>query len=149
MDTKKKLETALLDAMRSSDNIAKNTLRLALTNIKLAEVENRGPLDEIRLIAILQKEIKSRQETIQIATDANRLEIVEETKSEVSVLKKYLPEQLDDDEIMELAQTIITETEAESVRDMGKVMKEILPQIKGRAPNDKVSRIVRELLSEG
>lgn len=149
MDTKKKLETALLDAMRSRDNVAKNTLRLALTNIKLAEVEKRGPLDETKLIAIIQKEIKSRQETIQIAEEVNRLEIVDETKSEISVLKKFLPKQLDDNEILELARTIISETEAESIRDMGKVMKEILPRIKGRAPNDNVSRIIKNLLSEG
>ncbi|MCJ7625048.1 MAG: GatB/YqeY domain-containing protein [Anaerolineaceae bacterium] len=148
MDTKKKLETALLDAMRSGDVVEKNTIRLTLTSIKMAEVENREPLDETRLIAIIQKEIKSRQETIQIAEEADRFDIVDETKSEIAVLKNYLPEQLGDDEILELARTIITETGAESVRDMGKVMKEILPRIKGRAPNDKVSQIIKNLLSE-
>ena len=148
MDTKKKLERNLLEAIRSKDVVRKNTIRMALSNIKLSEIESRGPLGETRLIAIIQKEIKTREETIQFAEDANRFDIVEETKQEITVLEEYLPEQLSDDEVLELARTVIADTEAETIKDMGKVMKELLPRVKGRAPNNVVSKIVKTLLSE-
>lgn len=148
MNTKEKLEAALHDAMRSGNDLVKRTVRMALSNIKFQEKENGNPINEAAVLAILQKEIKSRRETIVEAEKGHRSDIIEATKAEIDVLSTFLPEQMPDEKIREIAEIVIKEINAQSMSDMGKVMKELLPRVEGRASNDKISQVVRQLLSK-
>jgi uncharacterized protein YqeY len=99
MTIKTNLETALKDAMRSNDGVAKRTIRMALTSIKLAEVEKCGKVEEADLSAILQKEIKSRREAIQEGEKAIRPDLVEAAKADIAVLEKFLPKAMETKEL--------------------------------------------------
>ena len=147
MDTKQKLEAALKNAMRSDDKLAKNTLRLALSSIKLAEVEKGQSLDDLTIIMILQKEVKSRQETIREAKKAGREDLIQQNEQEITLLEKYLPKTMPEDELALLAEKVIAEIGANSISDMGKVMKNLMPRLEGRASGDQASRLVRKILS--
>ena len=146
MEIKKQLETSLLNAMRSAEEVRKRTLRLALTAIKLAEVDQKKALDDTQVIGILQKEIKTRQESIDSARAGGRTDLLEAATLEMKILQEYLPAQLTEEEIITLAKTVITETGAATPAEMGKVMKVLLPKIQGRAPSSLVSQVVKNLL---
>jgi hypothetical protein len=148
MELKTQLENALREAMRSGNNVRKQTIRMALAAIKFLEIEKGKQVDEAGISAILQKEIKSRRESIQDAEKAHRADLVESSKAEIVVLESFLPQQLSELEIQALAETAITETQARGMADMGKVMKVLVPRLQGRAPGDQVSQIVRQMLQK-
>jgi uncharacterized protein len=146
MDKKAQLENALKDAMRAGDDVKKRTLRMSISAIRLAEVEKGGPLEDAAVLAILQKELKSRQETIEEARRAGREELGESTRQEIEVLKTFLPQQLAAEELEGLARQAIEEAGASSPADMGRVMKILMPRLQGRAGGDQASAVVRKLL---
>lgn len=147
MTTKQLLEKELHDAMRASDDVRKRTIRMVLTNLKLSEVEKKAPLEELEIITLIQKEIKMRRETIRDAEKAGRADMKNENLEEIKVLESFLPKQLSEEEVIALIRQAIQDTQATGLSDMGKVMKQVLPIIKGKASNDLVSKLVRELLS--
>lgn len=146
MELKSRLEDQLKNAMREKDDVRKNALRMALSSIKLAEVEQRKALDEALIISILQKEIKTREETITEARNANRPEMIAPIEAEILVLKEFLPAELSDSELRDLLEKIIDQTGATSIKEMGAVMKAAIAEVAGRASNDRVSKMIRELL---
>ncbi len=146
MDTKTKLENALKEAMRAGDDIKKRTVRMALAAIKQAEVDRQTSLDEAAVLAILQKEIKTRREALEEARQANRPDLVAEAEAEIAVVNAFLPQAFSADELKALVEAAIAEAGAASPSDMGKVMKLLVPRIQGRAPGDQVSQLVRQLL---
>jgi len=148
MELKQQLENALREAMRANNDVSKQTIRMALAAIKFSEKEKGKPVDEAGVTAILQKEIKSRREAILDAEKAHRPDLVESSKEEIKVLESFLPQQLSDLEIQALVETAITETQANGIADMGKVMKVVAPRLQGRAPGDRVSQMVRQLLQK-
>lgn len=148
MELKTQLENALREAMRSGNDVHKQTIRMALSAIKFTEIEKGKPVDEAGISAILQKEIKSRREAIQDAEKAHRADLVEDNKAEIDVLESFLPKQLSALEIQALVETAISETQANGMADMGKVMKVLVPRLQGRAPGDRVSQIVRQMLQK-
>ena len=147
MDTKEQLEAALKTAMKSGDDLQKRTLRMALSSIRFIEIEKGKPLDEIQVQAVLQKEVKSRQETIAEAQRANRPDLEVATRDEITVLEAFMPKQLLPDELEALARQAINEVEATTPADMGKVMKTLMPRLQGRATGDQASAVVRKLLA--
>jgi uncharacterized protein YqeY len=146
MTTKAQLESALKDAMRSRDEVRKRTLRMSLSAIRLVEIDNGKPLDEQGILAVLQKEVKSRQEAISEAQHAGRPELQAEAEAEIQILENYLPQQLSDEELESLAQQAIAEVGATSAREMGQVMKVLVPRLQGRASGGQASQAVRKLL---
>lgn len=148
MSLKTQLEDALKDAMRANDDLNKRTLRMALSAIRLAEIEKgRGSvMDESAVLGILQKEIKARQEAIADAERAGRPDLITEAQAEVHVLEKFLPKQFTPAELEDLARQAIAEVGATSIREMGQVMKVLMPRLAGRAPGDQASAAVRQLL---
>ena len=146
MITKNELETLLKEAMRSGNDVRKRTLRMVLSAIKLAEIDKSQALDETGIAGILQKEIKSRRESIADAQRANRPDIITAVEAEIAVIEGFLPKALAPDELENLAKQVITELGAASPKDMGQVMKALLPRLQGRAPGDQVSAVVRKLL---
>lgn len=147
MEMKERLNQALKDAMRSGDSTRKTTLRMALAAIKNAEIEQRGALDEPSILGILQKEIKARHETIEGAQQAQRPELVAAAQVEIAILEEFLPQPLSEAEIETIVKAAIAETGATSPREMGNVMKVVMPQVQGRADGKTVSEMVRRLLS--
>ena len=146
MITKNELETLLIEAMRSGNDVRKRTLRMVLSAIKLAEIDKSQALDETGIAGILQKEIKSRRESIADAQRANRPDIITAVEAEIAVIEGFLPKPLAPEELENLAKQVITELGAASPKDMGQVMKALLPRLQGRAPGDQVSAVVRKLL---
>jgi hypothetical protein len=146
MDLKSQLQNALKDAMRSGNDVEKNTLRLAISSIRLSEVDKGTPLDDAGVMTILHKEVKSRREAITEAQRANRPDLVESNEAEIKVLESFLPKGLSDQELEDLARQVITETGATSIREMGAVMKVLIPRLEGRATGDQASQAVRKIL---
>jgi uncharacterized protein len=149
MGLKEELENGLRQAMRENDVVGKRTLRLILANIKLAEVENRNLInDENKIIALLQKEIKMKQETISDAKKGNREDIIRENEQDIDIINKYLPKQLQDEELRILVRAVIEELGASSMADMSTVMKTTLKRAQGQAPSEKISYFVKQELSK-
>ena len=147
MSTKTQLEDALKDAMRAGDDLRKRTLRMALSAIRLAEIDTGQALDDFAVQAILQKEVKSRQEAIAEAQQAKRPDLEAAARDEIAVLEYFLPKQLSPQELEALAKEVIAEVGATSMKDMGQVMKVLLPRLQNRAPGEQASRVVRTLLA--
>lgn len=133
--------------MRARDEVRKRTLRMVLTAVKLAEVDKRRPLDEGELFGVLNKEVKTRLETYEDAERAGRDDLLGPLDSEIEVLKSYLPQPLSPEELESLAKDAIEEVGASDPREMGKVMKILMPKVQGRADGKTVSGLVRKLLS--
>jgi uncharacterized protein YqeY len=146
MTTKTLLENALKDAMRAGDDLRKRTLRMAISAIRMAEIDKGGALDENAILAILQKEVKSRQESIADAQRANRPDLEAASQDEIEILEGFLPKQLSLEELERLARQAIAEVGATSPREMGQVMKILIPRLQGRATGDQASQAVRKLL---
>lgn len=150
MDIKTQLNEAMKDAMRSGDTVRKTTVRMALAAIKQTEVDRldkRTELDDLAVIALLQKEIKNRKEAIEEAKTAGRDDLISDNEAEIAVLEEFLPEAMSEDELREIVSAAIAETGAASMADMGKVMKVALEKVAGRAPGGQVSAMVKEQLS--
>jgi uncharacterized protein YqeY len=147
MSLREDLEAKMHDAMRNKDDLTRDTIRMVFSAIKQAEVESRTKLEDPEIQAILQKEVKIRNETITELSGTNRSDLIDKAKSEMSLLNNFLPKQLSDDEIRVIAQKVIAEVTASGLSDMGKVMKSLLPLVKGQALPDRVSKVVKDLLN--
>lgn len=147
MALKKELENELLKAMKSKDEVRRNTLRMAISSIKLAEVDSGGELDDSTVFGIMQKEIKIREETIAEAEKAERSEMIAPLEAEIRILKEYLPKEMSDEELTDLVKKIIAETGASTMKEMGLVMKNAIQEVQGKAANERISKTIRELLA--
>jgi uncharacterized protein YqeY len=148
MDTKEKLEMALKEALKAGDDVRKRTVRMTLAAIRQVEIDKRINLDEAAVLSIVQKEIKTRKESVEEARGANRPDIVAATEAEIVVLQAYLPEAMSSDELKALVKAAVAEVGATSPTDMGKVMKLLMERVAGRAPGDQVSALVRQALQK-
>jgi uncharacterized protein YqeY len=148
MDIKTQLDNALKDAMRSGDTLRKNVIRMALAAVKQAEVDRQTTLDDLGVIAILQKQVKMCNETRDEALEAGRADLAAGAEAELEVLEAFLPKAMSEDELHSLAEKAIAETGASGPADMGKVMKVMIPQVAGRADGSQISQVVRSLLQK-
>jgi hypothetical protein len=148
MDYETILKNDLYTAMRANDTLRKRVIRLLISSIELAEVAKGSKLTDSEFIALVQKEIKTKNDTIVDAEKANRPEMVKEQREEIKVLEAYLPKQLSEAELVQLAEEVIRETGATSPKDMGKVLKVLIPKLAGRATNQDASRVVKDCLTK-
>jgi hypothetical protein len=148
MDIKTQLNESVKDAMKTGDEVRKRTLRMVLAAVKQVEVDKRIAIDDMAVIALIQKEIKNRREAIEEAKKASRADLIEENEAEIKVLEVFLPKAMPAEELRTLVQAAIAEAGAAGPSDMGKVMKIVMPKVAGRAPNDMISSAVKELLSK-
>ena len=146
MNIKTQLNESMKDAMKSGDEVRKRTVRMALAAVKQAEVDKRIELDDMAVIALIQKEVKNRRESLEEAKKANRDDLIADNEAEIKVLEVFLPKAMPAEELRTIVQAAITETGAAAPSDMGKVMKVVMAKVAGRAPNDMISAAVRELL---
>ncbi len=147
MAIKEKLEHDLHEAMRANDTIKKNVIRMALSAIKLQEVETRKTLTDPEVVALLYKEIKMREETIADALKIDRQDIIAENNTELEILKGYLPRQLSETELQTLVDEAIQSTGARSVKEMGMVMKAVIERAQGSVSNAAISAAVKARLA--
>lgn len=133
-------------AMRAGEKVKLGTIRLILAAIKQVEVDTREALDDTAILAILDKMVKQRRESIHQYEKAGRDELAAIEQAEIEIIQSYLPTQLTDDEIQELIASAIQSTGAESLRDMGKVMGQLKPKLQGRADMGAVSAVIKQRL---
>lgn len=141
------LKEAMKDAMRAKQKERLSTIRLALSAIKQVEVDTRETLDDAAVLAILDKLVKQRRDSIKQYEDADRQELADIEKAEIVVLQDFLPAPLTDEEVNALIEDAVNKTGAESMKDMGKVMGLLKPQLQGRADMGAVSGKIKARLS--
>jgi len=144
---KQSLTDAMKAAMKGGDKKRLGVIRLVLAAIKQVEVDERIELDDDRVLAVLDKMVKQRRESISQYKEAGRDDLMEQEEYEVSILKDFLPEALSDDEIAQLITRAIADTGASSIKDMGKVMGILKPQMQGRADMGAVSGQIKAQLN--
>jgi uncharacterized protein YqeY len=146
-DLKTRINDDVKTTMREKDKARLATLRLITAAIKQKEVDDRTELNDEQVIAILEKMIKQRKDSIEQFEKAGRDELAAQEKSEIAIIQVYMPEQLSDDEIEMLIKQAIESSGAESMKDMGKVMGQLKPRLAGRADMGVVSGKIKSLLS--
>jgi uncharacterized protein len=149
MTLEERLDADLKEAMRNGDNVSKLAIRAVKTSIteaKVAGTEQRALSDE-DVQRILQKQVKQRRDSAAEFTRGNRPDLVAKEEAEISVLEKYLPQQMSEDEIRTRAEAVIAELGVTDQKGMGPVMKRLTADLRGQADGAVVSRIVRELLA--
>ena len=150
MSLQDRITPDLKDAMRAKDQAALRGIRAIKNAILLQKTDGSGQeLDEAGEIALLQKLVKSRQESIAIYEEQGREDLAAPERDEVEVISRYLPEQLSDEKLEALVKEVIAETGASSMRDMGRVMGQANARVAGRADGKQVADTVKRLLTQG
>ncbi|HWQ01017.1 MAG TPA: GatB/YqeY domain-containing protein [Gaiellaceae bacterium] len=142
-----RLEDELTAAMKERDTARRDALRLILSSLRSAEKELQRPLHEDEELQVLQRERKRRVESIEAFEAAGREEQAAKEEAELDVLEEFMPEPLSEDELERIVDDAIAEVGATSMRDLGRVMADVMPQIAGRADGSAVSQLVREKLA--
>ena len=144
---KQRIEADMKAAMRAKDKDRLGTIRLILAAIKQREVDERITLSDTQILAVLDKMVKQRRDSINQFQQAGRQELADKESAEVSVIQEYLPKALSEDEVDTLIAEAITASNSASPQDIGKIMGLLKPKLQGRADMSLVSRKVKEKLS--
>jgi hypothetical protein len=153
---KQQIQKETTEAMKSKDEFVVGTLRMLLASILTKEKEKKYKeksevdvqLTDEEIISIVSSEIKKRKDAIALYTQGNRPELAEKEQKEIEILKKYLPEQLGEEELRKLVAESIAKTGATEIKDTGKIMADLMPQVKGKADGSEISKIIKELLTK-
>ena len=162
---KEKIQNETTEAMKQGNDLVCGTLRMLSAAIITKEKEKRfkiskqkpdldeqglvkeSQLTDEEIIEVISSEIKKRRDAVALYEKGNRQELADKEKKEIEILQKYLPEQMSEEEVKKLVQEAIAKTGVKEAKDMGKVMKEVSPQVKGKADGSLVSKIVKDLLT--
>ncbi len=147
MELKQTLLSDLKEAMKSKDSLKVDTLRLIVSEIKNKEIDLREEMGDEAVTALLTTQIKKRKEAAKMYAQGDRTDLKEKEEKEIAIIQLYLPEQASEDELKQRIQAVILETGAQGPKDMGKVMKIVVPEFKGKAEGDQIRNIVSELLA--
>lgn len=145
---KQQLSNAMKDAMRAKDKARLGTVRLALSEIKKIEVDERIDPDDTRIIAVLEKMIKQRRESIKQYEAGDRQDLADIESAEIEVLQEFMPKPLSDAEVNAIIAKAMQDTGASNVSDMGKVMAAVRPAVIGRADMGAISQQIKQQLSQ-
>ncbi|MFN3785747.1 MAG: GatB/YqeY domain-containing protein [Thiothrix sp.] len=146
MSLKAQITDDMKAAMRAQDKPRLSVIRLILAAIKQQEVDTRAELDDAAILAVLDKMVKQRRESIRQYSDAGRTDLADQEVFEAGIIQSYLPQPLSEAELAALLEQAIAETAAASMRDMGKVMSWLKPKVQGRADMGKVSGLIKTRL---
>lgn len=146
MSLKERIEQELKDAILEKNENRRNAIRLLLTALKVKEKEFRRIPDELEIQQVIASQIKQRRDSVEQFTQAGRQDLARKEEEEILVLQKFLPEALEPEELQKLVDEVIAEVGARSVKEMGKVMKALMPRVGGRADGKRVNEIVRARL---
>ena len=147
MELKQMLLSDLKGAMKSRDSLKVDTLRLIVSEIKNREIDLHEELGDEAITSLLTTQIKKRKEAAGMFEKGGRTDLKEKEEKEMAIIQVYLPEQVGEEELKQRIQAVITETGAQGPKDMGKVMKVVVPEFKGKAEGDQIRKIVTELLA--
>lgn len=148
MSLKEQLFEDLKQAMRSNDAVRKAAIRMVRAAILNAEIAKGGALEDAEVLALIQKEIKQRQEAIELFAKGNRQDLVDEETAQIKVLTPYLPHQMTAEEIEVVARQVIAELGASGPAQMGAVMRTLIGQLKGKADGKLINQVVKNLLAD-
>ena len=146
-DLKQRFTDDLKQAMKAGDTVKRSTIRMALAAIHNAEIAKQAELEEGDVLGIVVKEVRQRQESIEAFKQGGRQDLVNQEEAEMAVLKEYLPQQMSREEVAAAAAKVIEEVGAQGPKDKGKVMSQLMPQLKGKADGREINAIVTELLA--
>lgn len=133
--------------MRQKDETRRSTIRFIRAAVQNQEIDKRKALDDDEIIGVLSSLVRQHQESIAEFKKADRQDLVGKEEAELSIIREYMPEQIPEEQLAELAREAISQTSASGPGDMGKVMSLLMPQVRGRADGAQVSSVVRQLLS--
>jgi len=143
---KQKLSDDIKQAMKSGDTVKRSTLRMLMSSINNAEIAKKASLEDSDVLGIIAKEVKQHQESITSFKEGNRPDLVAKEEAEMAILQDYLPEQMTREDIVAEAKQVIAAVGAQGPGDKGKVMKDLMPRLKGRADGKEINEVVTELL---
>ena len=146
MELKQTILSDLKGAMKAKNSLKVDTLRLIVSEIKNKEIDLHEELGDEAITALLTTQIKKRKEAAGMYEKGGRSDLKEKEEREMTVLQSYLPEQVGEEELRQRIQAVVAETGAQGPKDMGKVMKVVVPEFKGKAEGDQIRKIVTELL---
>lgn len=146
MNVADRITEELKTAMREKDQVRMDALRMVKSEFKNAEIDKHAPLAEEEMLAIIQKSIKKRRDSVDLYTSGGRQDLADRETREIELLSAYLPAQLGEEEIRGLAKEAIAQSGASSRKDMGKVMGALMPKVKGKADGKLVQQVVSSLL---
>lgn len=148
MGRKEQIPEDLKNALRNKNTLELSVLRMLQSALKNREIENnKKDLTDEDVIGVVGAEIKKRRDAASEFEKVNRPDAAAQEKAEIDILMKYMPRQITEDEIRDVVKRAVEETQAESMKDIGKVMKVIMPQVKGKADGSVVNNIVKEMLN--
>ena len=147
MSLEERLTDEMRSALRSRDKLRLSVIRMARAAVKNKEIEERKKLDDVVIVRVIDSLVKKGEESLVHFQQANRLDLIEKQEKELEILRSFLPQQLSKDEVLTLVDEAIKETNALDMKDLGKVMKSLMPKIVGRADGKVVHQMVREKLS--
>ena len=147
MSLKDQLEDGLKVAMKSGDRVAVAAIRLSLSEIKNAMIDKRRPLEDNEVVNILRSGVKKRQESIEMFAKGGRQELVEKETAELKVIEGFLPAGMSAAELEALVAEAIAETGAASMKDIGRIMKAVLPKVAGRADGAEINKLIKARFS--
>jgi uncharacterized protein YqeY len=142
-----KLTDDLKQAMKGGDTVKRSVIRLVMAAIKNDEIAKQKALEDSDILGVIAKEIRQRKESIEAFKEGNRPELAANEEAEMAILEAYMPAQMSRDEIVAEARKVIEEVGAESIRDKGKVMPQLIAKLKGKADGREINEVVTELLS--
>ena len=141
-----KLKNDMIDAMKNKEKERLTVIRMVKAAMDLEHIDCKREINDELLIDVVSKQVKMREGSILEFERGNREDLIEKTKKEIEILKAYLPEQLSESEVVEEIEKIFAEVKPESVKDMGKVMKEATAKLRGRADMKRVGEIIKSKL---
>ena len=147
MSLKDQLDEGLKEAMKSGNRVAVAAIRLSLSEIKNAAIDKRRPLEDNEIVNILRSGVKKRQESIEMFAKGGRPELVEKETAELKVIEGYLPAGMGAAELEALVAEAIAETGAASMKDIGRIMKAVLPKVAGRADGAEINKLIKARFS--
>jgi|SRR5450756_1934999 len=147
MSLKEQLQRDVKDAMKEKDKLRKDAIQMLRSAILQIEKDKQITLDEDGLVEVLARELRSRMEALAEIEKGGRKDLTESLKREIAIIRTYLPEPVSEAELEAIVREAFIETGAQSVKDMGKVMKAVLPKVKGRADGSQINAIVKQLLA--
>ena len=147
MGLEERLVDEMKQAMRSSDKVRLSTIRMIRTAVKTKEIELRKQLDDEEIQRVIQGMLRRNEESIEQFRLGGRMDLVDKESQEGDILKSYLPQALSTEEILKVIDESIQETQASSLKDLGKVMKSVMPKLTGKADGKVINQLVKERLS--
>lgn len=148
MSLRNKIPEDIKDALRNKRSLELNVLRMLQSSIKNKEIDNKEELNDEQVIQVVSSEIKKRRDAADEFSKVGREDAADKEKEEIDILMKYMPEQMSEDEISNIVVSAVNETGAKSMKDLGLVMKIVMPKLKGKADGKIINNIVRTELQK-